>query len=281
MFFGINTFLFTSPFSTKDLNLFPQFKAWGFDAVEMAIEDPKHLDLPLAKRAFLDNGLRCGSISGAWGPGRDLRGSEEEQAASKSYSLNMLELCAELECPMLIGPLYSAVGRANAENVEEKKRQQEWVIRHLREITSRAETLGVAVGMEPLNRYETDFLNTCDQALDLIEQVGSSHLKILLDTFHMNIEEKKLPEAIRKAGKHLGHIHACGSDRGRPGNDHMDWIGIFEALKGINYEGGVVIESFTPEVEIIARAASIWREIEPSKESIAREGLAFLKSLVQ
>ena len=280
MFFGINTFLFSSPFTTKDLDLFPQFKAWGFDSVEMAIEDPNHIDLKRAKVAFHEQDLLCASISGAWGPGRDLRGSVEEQKASKTYTLNMLELCAELECPILIGPLYSAVGRANAESNVDKLQQRALVVKHLKEITSRAKELGVSIGVEPLNRYETDFLNTCEQALELIEEVGSPQLKILLDTFHMNIEEKNLPASILKAGKHLGHIHACGSDRGRPGNDHIDWVGIFQALKQINYTGAIVIESFTPEVEIIARAASIWREIEPSKEAIAQEGLAFLKSLM-
>jgi D-psicose/D-tagatose/L-ribulose 3-epimerase len=111
----------------------------------------------------------------------------------------------------------------------------------------------------------------------MIADVNSPALKLHLDTFHMNIEEKDQPAAIRKAGKHLAHFHACGSDRGTPGNDHIDWPGIAKALKAVKYEGDVVIESFTQDVKVIARAAAIWRQIEPSRDEIATKGLRFLR----
>jgi D-psicose/D-tagatose/L-ribulose 3-epimerase len=98
-----------------------------------------------------------------------------------------------------------------------------------------------------------------------------------LDTFHMNIEEKNQAAAIVKAGKTLGHFHACGSDRGTPGNDHIAWSEIVPALKKIGYNGDVVIESFTTDVKVIARAAAIWRRIEPTRNEIAVKGLANLK----
>jgi len=102
-----------------------------------------------------------------------------------------------------------------------------------------------------------------------------------LDTFHMNIEEKDPAAAIRKAGKHLGHFHACGSDRGTPGNDHIDWKSIASALKRVGYQKEVVIESFTPDVLVIAKAASIWREMEPNKNDIAIKGVKFLKKALR
>jgi D-psicose/D-tagatose/L-ribulose 3-epimerase len=135
--------------------------------------------------------------------------------------------------------------------------------------------------MEPLNRFETDFINTVDQALDMISDVGSPALKLHYDTFHMNIEEKFQPAAIEKAGKLLGHFHACGCDRGTPGYDHIDWKGIAKALKKIKYNGDVVIESFTQDVKVIAKAAAIWRKIEPSREDIAVKGLEFLKKTLK
>ena len=100
------------------------------------------------------------------------------------------------------------------------------------------------------------------------------------DTFHMNIEEKNQGDAIRKAGKHLAHFHACGSDRGTPGGDHIDWKGIVKALKDVKYDGDVVIESFTTEVKVIARAAAIWRRIEPTTNEIAVKGIKFLKKVL-
>ncbi len=111
----------------------------------------------------------------------------------------------------------------------------------------------------------------------MIREVKSPALKLLLDTFHMNIEEKNLAEAIRRAGKYVGHFHASASDRGTPGNDHVDWVGVAQALEDIRYDGAVVIESFTQDVKVIARAAAIWRKIEPRRDDIAGKGLAFLK----
>jgi D-psicose/D-tagatose/L-ribulose 3-epimerase len=102
-----------------------------------------------------------------------------------------------------------------------------------------------------------------------------------LDTFHMNIEEKLQGPAIRKAGRLLGHFHACGSDRGTPGNDHIDWKSIAAALKAIKYQGDVVIESFTTDVKVIARAAAIWRKMEPTRDEIAVKGLKFLKRMLR
>jgi D-psicose/D-tagatose/L-ribulose 3-epimerase len=97
----------------------------------------------------------------------------------------------------------------------------------------------------------------------------------------MNIEEKCQGDAIRKVGRHLGHIHACGSDRGTPGNDHINWDCIAKALKAVRYNGDVVIESFTKDVKIIAKAAAIWRQIEPSREEIATRGLRHLKKALR
>ena len=88
-------------------------------------------------------------------------------------------------------------------------------------------------------------------------------------------------KAIRAASKHLGHFHACGSDRGTPGNDHIDWKPIAAALKRIRYKGDVVIESFTTDVKVIAKAAAIWRRMEPTRDEIAVKGLKFLKKNIK
>ncbi|MCS7040952.1 MAG: sugar phosphate isomerase/epimerase, partial [Caldilineales bacterium] len=100
-----------------------------------------------------------------------------------------------------------------------------------------------------------------------------------LDTFHMNIEEKSLGEAIRAAGPRLKHFHACENDRGAPGSGHVPWNDVAEALRAIGYEGPVVIESFTAKVKSIARAAAIWRALAPTQDDLARDGLAFLRGL--
>lgn len=281
MRYGISTFTFLSPFTNESTSIFPKLKQWGFDAVEIPIEDPAHIDPHYVKAELDKAGLVCCAIAGAFGEGRDLRGSPEEQRGSMEYMKRVIDQMVILDCPKLIGPVYSRVGRIGGAEPDEYQRQWRLVVNNLREVADYAEKRGKIICVEPLNRFETDFINTAEQAVRLVKEVGSRALKILLDTFHMNIEEKSQAKAIRKAGRLLAHFHACGCDRGTPGQDHIDWQGIKEALLSIRYNGDIVIESFTPDAKIIARAAAIWRPLEKSPEVLACKGLKFLKGLFE
>ncbi len=279
MRFGINTFLYTSPFTTESVKLFPKFKKWGFETIEIPVESPEHIDPVKVKAAADKAGLAIGSICACMGPGRDFRGTAEEQATAMTYCKALVDQAAIMGCPRLIGPIYSVVGKADAVEPEQQKVEFALVVKNLKVLASFAATRDITLCIEPLNRFETDFLNTTDKGLALIKAVGAKNVVLHLDTFHMNIEEKNQAAAIIKAGKTLGHFHACGSDRGTPGGDHIDWKPIVAALKKIGYQGDVVIESFTTDVKVIARAAAIWRKIEPKRDDIAVKGLANLKRL--
>ncbi|HUC86644.1 MAG TPA: sugar phosphate isomerase/epimerase family protein, partial [Candidatus Acidoferrales bacterium] len=236
MRFGINTFLFVSPFTNDSTKLFKQFKQWGFDSVEIAVEDCSHIDPARVKRELDNYGLACGSICACLGPDRDLRGNEAQQETSLAYLKGLLDQMVVLDCPTLAGPVYSSVGRAEAVPPAEYKKQWKTVVKHLKTLAKYAQAHGRQICLEPLNRFESDFINTCEQALQMIKEVNCPALKLHLDTFHMNIEEKHQPAAIKRAGGLLGHFHACGSDRGTPGGDHIDWPAIAEALKEIGYD---------------------------------------------
>ena len=281
MRFGINTFLFSCPFTNRSTRWFPQFRKWGFETVEISVEDLTHIDPALVKEKLAQHGLVCGSVTPCLGPDKDLRGTPQQQRAGIEFMKRVIDRMVQLDAPTLCGVIYSTVGRADA--VPPKERRQQWrtVVKNLKELSDYAGERGRIIAMEPVNRFETDFINTCAQGLEMIHDVGSAALKLHLDTFHMNIEEKNQAAAIRKAGKHLGHFHACGCDRGTPGNDHIDWKGIAAALKAIRYQGDVVIESFTTDVKALARAAAIWRQIEPTREEIAWKGVRFLKNLLE
>ena len=280
MRFGINTFLFTSPFTTRSTKSFAKLRKWGFDSLEIAVEDPAHIDAARVKRDLDAIGLVCGSICSCTGGDRDLRGTPRQQKIAMAYFRALLDQAVVLGAKSIIGPLYSAVGRADAVPRNEYKKQWKTVVGHLKTLSNEAENAGVQICIEPLNRFETDFINTCDQVLKLVQDVGSPALKVMLDTFHMNIEEKNQAQAVRKAGKYLGHLHACGCDRGTPGSDHIDWPGIAKALKAIRYDGDIVIESFAMNVKLIAKAAAIWRQIEPTQDSIAIKGLKNLRRVL-
>jgi D-psicose/D-tagatose/L-ribulose 3-epimerase len=278
---GINTFLFTSPFTNEQAKWFPVFKQWGFDFVEIALEDPTNIDPVYIKEQLELHQLPCPVVCAVMGPGRDLRGTEQEQQTGLAYIKSLMEVMGVLGSTVLAGPMYSTVGRA--EEVAEEEYAQQWqtVVKHLRALTSYAAERNIQLAIEPLNRFETDFINTCAQGVQMVEEVGHPALSLHLDTFHMNIEEKNLAKSILTTGKHIGHIHISGSDRGTPGNDHIDWQGIAYALKQINYQGHLAIESFTKDVKVIAKAAAIWRKIEPSREEIATKGLTFLRTLLE
>ena len=274
---GINTFLFTSPFTTASVKHFAQFKKWGFDTVEIPVEAPEHIDPVKVKAAADQAGIKIGTLCACMGPGRDFRGSAAEQRTAMKYCKKLVDQSALMGRPPIIGPIYSVVGKADAVEPKQQRVEFKLVVKNLKALADYAAKKKVKLFIEPLNRFETDFLNTCDQGLKLLKAVNKKNVKLHLDTFHMNIEEKNQHDAIVKAGKALGHFHACGSDRGTPGNDHIEWKPIVRALKKIGYKGDVVIESFTTDVKVIARAAAIWRRIEPTRNEIATKGLRNLR----
>jgi D-psicose/D-tagatose/L-ribulose 3-epimerase len=281
MNFSINTVLFVSPFTDASTTLFKRFKKWGYEAVELLIEDPRHIDPGFVKKELDQQGLICGSVCAAMNPDRDLRGSVRAQRNAVKYLCALVDQMVTLDCPVLGGPIYSYVGRAEAVAKVDYQKQWKAVVENLQTVCNYAARFGKTVCFEPLNRFETDFINTVDQGLKLIRDVKSPALKLHVDTFHMNIEEKHPGSAIRRAGKHLRLVHACGSDRGTPGHDHTDWKDIAAALKEIGYDGDIVLESVTLDVPRIARSAAIWRRMEPTTDEIAADGVNFLKRLLK
>jgi len=137
----------------------------------------------------------------------------------------------------------------------------------------------VTLAIEPLNRFETYLLTTTAQAAALCTRLHDPYIGVLYDTFHANIEEKDPPDALLQLGSYVAHVHVCENDRGTPGTGHIDWAATFQALHDIQYQGCCVIESFGSNVEEIAAAARVWRDFAPSSEDLARQGLAFLKSV--
>lgn len=282
MKFGINTLLYAATFTDENTKIFKKFKEIGFDGVEIALEKKGDLDYEMTLNELKENGLKCSSICGLFGPDRDIRGPNREYATGgMSYIKDCIDACVSLECNLFVGPIYSSVGRANLETGEAKKEQWKTAVKNLKEVCKYAEDKGVFIALEPLNRFETDFINTCTQATNLIRDVGSNMLKIHLDTFHMNIEEKSSIQAILDAGDLLYHFHASENDRGAPGTGQVHWSEIAGALKDIRYNRYIVIESFTPEVKVIAKAASIWRQTEKDGYVLAEKGLKFLKEIFE
>lgn len=281
MKFGVNSWIWVSPLTTEELKrLAPLAQSLGAEWFEVPLEDPALIDAAEVAPVLRDLGLGV-SVCAAMGPDRDLIHPDAAiRDSGMAYLRAAIDAVAQLGGKTVAGPLYSAVGRCWQMTADERARDTDLLVQQLRALAEYAGDRGVVLCVEPLNRFETSFINLATQAVEVIDRVDHPSCQIMLDTFHMNIEESSLGAAIRAAGPRLRHFHACENDRGAPGSGHVPWQDVADGLKAIGYDGPVVIESFTDKVKSIARAAAIWRALAPSQDALACDGLIFLKQLL-
>ena len=275
--FGVSTWLWTSPFNRETIALFPKIKSYGYDAVEIPVEDPALIDLDLVKKALADQGLKA-IICGAFGPSRDL--THDDPAFHQTcftYMDSCLEIASELGAGFVAGPMYSAVGKARLVAPEQRKVEWDLAVSNLRKVCRRAGEFGLDLAIETLNRFETDLINTSEDLMRLIGDINEPQAKAVLDGFHLNIEEPDLESAIRRVGDKLIHVQVSENYRGTPGTGQTNWAAWKRGLEAIDYRGTISIESFTPQVKELAGAVCIWKPLVPSQDGFAKEGLEFLK----
>jgi D-psicose/D-tagatose/L-ribulose 3-epimerase len=277
---GITTWIWTSPLSIDKLReIAPHVKKMGFDLLEIPIESPTDLDYAAAAPVIKDLGLQT-SVCAAMSPDRDLIHADENiRRNAITYVRHCVDAARTLGSTNVVGPLYSAVGRTWQQSADERRKDLDLLVRELKDLAKYAHDNGVVLCVEPLNRFETSFLNLASQAIEVVDRVDSPGCGMLLDTFHMNIEERSVGEAIRSAGKRLKHLHACENDRGAPGSGHVQWTEVASACTAIGYTGPAVIESFTSAVKSIARAAAIWRPLAETQDGLAQDGLEHLRKI--
>lgn len=275
---AVNTWVWTSPLTDATLEqLARKAAALGYQALELPLENVGDWD-PERTRAVLD-GLGLGAIVvGAMGPGRSLVASAGDVAATQEYLRACLAAAQVLGADVVAGPFYAPTGVTWRMDADERSA----LVRELREnlagLAADAAASGITLAIEPLNRYETSLLNTVDQSLEALGPLLGAGVGLALDTYHLNIEEKKPADAIRAAGAAIAHVQVCGSDRGAVGDDHTDWPGILAALDDAGYRGPLGLESFTGENATIAVAASVWRPLAPSQDELAARSIAALRA---
>lgn len=277
--FGVSTWLWTSPFTTETISLFPKIKSMGFDAVEIPVEYPEMIDAKKIKVALKENGIQA-IVCGAFGPDRDL--THEDPAVHKTcfdYITQCLDLCNAWDAGFLAGPMYSAVGKARMVSAEQRKTEWERAVKNIEKVSRMAQERNLSIALEPLNRFESDLINTAEDVMRLIRDVNHPSAKVLLDGFHMAIEERNIEEAIVTAGDKLIHVQVSENYRGTPGTGQTPWHFYKKGLEKINYQGAVSIESFTPEIKSLAGAVCIWKHLAPSQDGFASDGVTFLKKL--
>lgn len=279
MRFGINTFLWTVKFGPEHAPLLDQIRAMGFDGAEYAIFDPSEFDAAGVRRAFAGAGLGATVVSVMTREKNPISPDAAVRAAAREHLRGVIAAVAEAGAEVLAGPLYAPLG-----DLPGRRRTPDEFQRAAEFFASLGDWLDqhrVVLALEPLNRFETYFLNTAADAAALARQINHPRVGVLFDTFHANIEEKSIADGYRQVGPYLKHVHTCENDRGTPGSGHVDWNGVFQALNDVGYDGWLTIESFGSAIQEIAAAACIWRDLEKDSETLAAEGLRFLKAQYQ
>lgn len=275
--FGVSTWLWTSPFNSETISLFEKIKSFGYDAVEIPVEDPELIDIDRVKKALAEHALKP-IICGAFGPTRDLTHEDPKfHQTCFDYLDACFEIASELGAGFVGGPMYSAVGKARLVSTEQRKVEWDRAVTNLQKVSKRAGEFGLEIALETLNRFETDLINTAAELKQLIADINEPQAKALLDGFHMSIEEPSIENAIAAVGDKLIHVQVSENYRGTPGTGQTNWSAWKRGLEKINYQGTISIESFTPNVKELAGAVCIWKPLVPSQDGFAKEGLEFLK----
>jgi D-psicose/D-tagatose/L-ribulose 3-epimerase len=275
MKFGVNTFIWAASFERSNLPLLPQIKEAGFDGVEVPLFQPAQFAAADIRKGLEENDLECTICSVLTGGTNIISDDAAVRRKTGVHMQECVKAAAEVGAKIIAGPLYSPVGLMTGR----RRTTEEWkrAVDCYRSLGPVLTEYGVTIAIEPLNRFETYFLNTAADAVALCKEIDHPNVGILFDTFHANIEEKDIAAGYRTVAPYLKHVHTCENDRGIPGTGHVDWKGVFQALRDINYDGWLTIESFGFSLGELSAAASIWRDIAPSPESIAFEGVKFLK----
>jgi D-psicose/D-tagatose/L-ribulose 3-epimerase len=277
MKFGVNLLIWTANFDDSHLPLLPRIKAAGFDGVEVPMYKGRDFAVGALRRGLADTGMEC-TICSVLVDGLSLI---SEDAAIRTKAVDQLReniaTTATVGAKIIAGPLYSPVGYLTGK----RRTAEEWdrAVACWQQLGPWLAQHDVVAAIEPLNRFETFFLNTADDAACFCDEVAHPNVGILFDTFHANIEEKNIADGYRRVARHLKHVHTCENDRGTPGAGHVEWAPVFEAIKEIGFDGWLTIESFGSNIPEIAKAASIWRDLAATPESVAFDGIGFIKTM--
>lgn len=276
MRFGVNTLIWSIRFDPA-LIPFDRLTAAGVAGIETPVFAPEEFDAAGLRRVMDEHGLEATFCSINPPGANPISEERDERERAFAHWKRVISIAGDLGVDLLAGPSYAPVGLlpGRRRTEDEWKRAVEF---HQRLAEPLAEA-GTDLAVEPINRFETYFLNTAEDAARFAREVDEPSVGILLDTFHSNIEDKNIPLAYAACGRHLKHVHACENDRGIPGSGHVDWCGVACSLKAMGYDGRVTIESFNANAPELSAATAIWRDLAASPDEIAVRGSRFLREL--
>ena len=279
--FGVDSFIWSEAFSEKDVWIIPKAKELGFEVVDLAVAHPENFPMEAVLAAKAQTGLELVTTT-TLGPDTNLISPDEAiREKGISHMKLMVDINKTLNSKILGGVIYAGWGCLTRRPRTEQ--EWEWSVTAMKEISNYAkEEWDGIIAVEPVNRFETHFLNIAEDAVQYCKDVGNANMKVHLDCFHMIGEEKTFSSAVKTCGKeYLGYVHVNENDRGIPGTGMVPFEEFFRALLDVGYTGPLTIESFDPSFVELAANCAIWRKLADSGEALAVEGLANLKKIIE
>lgn len=280
---GLISMQVARPFTAEHFPWFGRLRAMGYDFIELLVPEPGELDLPATRRALEEAGLGV-VLAARVNLQRNLTGdAPAARKAGVDYLAYAVECAAALGAKIVGGPLYGNplvfAGRAPAPVPEDLRlRRQDWCVTGLEQAGAAAAKAGIMLAVEPLNRFETDILSTTRQALDLLDLVGHRSVGLMLDTFHMHMEEASIPEAILQAGGRIVHFQANENHRGFVGTGATDWVAVARALHQVGYDGPISLEPFRRNDDRFGVPIAQWRPPHEDETGRLVASLHFLRN---
>jgi len=275
--YAVHAYAWTNSWSNDTLDIIDHAQTLGFDIVEIPLMEIDLVD-PASIRARAESAGMALCTSTACSDATDPTGETDEiRAAALAYLVQCIDDTADMGAALFTGVTYSAIGR----KIDGMPGPEHWerAAGVLKSAARHAQTRGVTLGIEAINRYETFLINTGEQALRLLEMIDEPNVRVHLDAYHMNIEETDFYTPTKAAAPNLCHFHLSESHRGAPGTGTVDWDAIYRALADAQYDGVVGLESFESVSPAMRAATCMWRQLADSSDQLLTDGLKFLKAL--
>jgi sugar phosphate isomerase/epimerase len=233
----------------------------GYDGAELAVREPAKLDANAVKQMLAAHHLSVPALGTGQAYVEEHLSFTDPDPAIRARAIERVEshiaLAREFDALVILGLI-----RGKAQPGIAREQTNAWMVDALKSLTQTARAQNVRLVLEPINRYETDLINTAADALDVITQVGADNLGILFDTFHANIEEPRIEVSLRVCGRHLFHVHVADSNRWFPGAGHTDFTRVITTLREMKYTGWVSAE-ILPKPDVRRAAEQTMRTMKP------------------
>ena len=278
MKFGMNLLLWTGAMNDDMIPVVASLKEMGYDGVEVPVFED-NIDLYTQWGARLkEMGLECTAVTVRGEEDNPISADPAVRALGVENNKRALDNAAAAGAVRLVGPYHSALGVFSGQGPTED--EWKWGVDSMRQVAEHAETVGITLGVEALNRFETYLLNTHADSARFVRDVDHPNARMMYDTFHANIEEKDIAQAIRDCSDVCALVHISENDRSTPGTGNVDWDTNFNTLKEVGYDGWMVVEAFGLALPELVAATKIWRRMYESEEQLAGDALKFMQEQV-